>query len=269
MLLVPLLAFDRQGYRLGQGGGYYDRTLPRLRARGRIEAVGIGYSCQEVETVPNGPTDARLDWVVTEENAFRTAYPRGFFILVISSAGGPRPRVPQNPPPAPGPRVDSSSSTVENAAHGFGITEKICQALFAAGADAIVNRQSRVGSARDHPLHRKRAAAFAPHKLSAGTPAGAVNDTNWPTAARGGGAGPVSPVHECNRRPFPRPRCGRGRNASSASRSRRFSVDFHAEGTSEKMALGHFPMAGFRRWSAAIPTSRRRTRKSCRAAPAI
>jgi 5-formyltetrahydrofolate cyclo-ligase len=75
ILLVPLLAFDRQGYRLGQGGGYYDRTLPLLRDRGRVEAVGVGYSCQEVETVPFGPTDARLDWVVTEETAFRTAYP--------------------------------------------------------------------------------------------------------------------------------------------------------------------------------------------------
>lgn len=75
VLLVPLLAFDRRGYRLGQGGGYYDRTLPLLRDRAKVEAVGVGYSCQEVETVPFGPTDARLDWVVTEETAFRTAYP--------------------------------------------------------------------------------------------------------------------------------------------------------------------------------------------------
>lgn len=75
VLLVPLLAFDRRGCRLGQGGGYYDRTLPLLRDHAKVEAVGVGYSCQEVETVPFGPTDARLDWVVTEETAFRTAYP--------------------------------------------------------------------------------------------------------------------------------------------------------------------------------------------------
>jgi 5-formyltetrahydrofolate cyclo-ligase len=73
ILLVPLLAFDRRGYRLGQGGGYYDRTLPLLRDRGRLEAVGIALSCQEVADVPHGPTDARLDWIVTEETAFRTA----------------------------------------------------------------------------------------------------------------------------------------------------------------------------------------------------
>ncbi len=75
VLLVPLLAFDRRGYRLGQGGGYYDRTLPLLRDRAKVEAVGVGYSCQEVETMPFGPTDARLDWIVTEETAFRTTYP--------------------------------------------------------------------------------------------------------------------------------------------------------------------------------------------------
>lgn len=71
VLLVPLLAFDRRGYRLGQGGGYYDRTLAGLRRQGRITAIGVGLSCQEVEAVPHGPTDARLDWVLTEETAFR------------------------------------------------------------------------------------------------------------------------------------------------------------------------------------------------------
>ncbi|MDX9862272.1 MAG: 5-formyltetrahydrofolate cyclo-ligase [Rhodospirillales bacterium] len=75
VLLVPLLAFDRRGNRLGQGGGFYDRTLTLLRRQGSIEAIGVGYACQEVETVPHGPTDARLDWVVTEQSAFRTENP--------------------------------------------------------------------------------------------------------------------------------------------------------------------------------------------------
>lgn len=75
VLLVPLLAFDRRGYRLGQGGGYYDRTLSGLRDGGRVEAIGVGWSCQEVNDVPHGPTDARLDWIVTEQTAFRTGYP--------------------------------------------------------------------------------------------------------------------------------------------------------------------------------------------------
>jgi 5-formyltetrahydrofolate cyclo-ligase len=70
-VLAPLLAFDAQGYRLGQGGGYYDRTLARLRARGTILAVGIAYAAQEVEAVPRSPHDEPLDWIVTEEKAFR------------------------------------------------------------------------------------------------------------------------------------------------------------------------------------------------------
>ena len=71
-LLVPLLAFDRDGHRLGYGGGYYDRTLIRLRGAGRVVAVGIAFSAQEVEGVPHDHTDQTLDWIVTESEAIRT-----------------------------------------------------------------------------------------------------------------------------------------------------------------------------------------------------
>jgi 5-formyltetrahydrofolate cyclo-ligase len=66
ILLVPLLLFDRQGYRLGYGGGYYDRTIAGLRARKPVIAVGIAFSAQEVESVPITPRDVRLDLVLTE-----------------------------------------------------------------------------------------------------------------------------------------------------------------------------------------------------------
>ena len=66
LLLVPMLAFDRAGRRLGYGGGYYDRTLATLRGRFAVQAIGIAYAGQEVEAVPAGPEDARLDGVVTE-----------------------------------------------------------------------------------------------------------------------------------------------------------------------------------------------------------
>jgi 5-formyltetrahydrofolate cyclo-ligase len=71
LLVVPLLAFDRQGYRLGYGGGFYDRTLAELRARGKPLAVGVGYAGQEVDRVPRADYDQRLDWMVTERAAFR------------------------------------------------------------------------------------------------------------------------------------------------------------------------------------------------------
>ncbi|WP_119168611.1 5-formyltetrahydrofolate cyclo-ligase [Algihabitans albus] len=66
VLLVPLLAFDRRGYRLGYGGGFYDRTLADLRSRKTVTAMGLAYAGQEVEAVPTEPTDQRLDALVTE-----------------------------------------------------------------------------------------------------------------------------------------------------------------------------------------------------------
>jgi 5-formyltetrahydrofolate cyclo-ligase len=71
LLVVPLLAFDRAGYRLGYGGGFYDRTLAGLRANGPVLAVGVAFSAQEVERIPRDDSDERLDWMVTEREAFR------------------------------------------------------------------------------------------------------------------------------------------------------------------------------------------------------
>lgn len=73
LLVVPLLAFDRQGYRLGYGGGFYDRTLAKLRAAGAVTAVGFAYAGQEVEAVPRAGYDQRLDWVATERSLQKIA----------------------------------------------------------------------------------------------------------------------------------------------------------------------------------------------------
>ncbi|MFN4090044.1 MAG: 5-formyltetrahydrofolate cyclo-ligase [Alphaproteobacteria bacterium] len=73
ILLVPLLAFDRGGNRLGYGGGYYDRTLAALRARRPVVAIGVGFAAQCVSAVPHGPFDQPLDWIVTEEAALHVA----------------------------------------------------------------------------------------------------------------------------------------------------------------------------------------------------
>ncbi|PRY94562.1 5-formyltetrahydrofolate cyclo-ligase [Hasllibacter halocynthiae] len=67
VLIVPLLAFDARGFRLGYGGGFYDRTLERLRARGPVLAVGLAFAMQEVDAVPTEATDQPLDAVATEE----------------------------------------------------------------------------------------------------------------------------------------------------------------------------------------------------------
>jgi 5-formyltetrahydrofolate cyclo-ligase len=66
ILLVPLLAFDRAGHRLGYGAGYYDMTIHRLRALKPVTAVGIAFAAQEVPKIPTTPRDERLDLVLTE-----------------------------------------------------------------------------------------------------------------------------------------------------------------------------------------------------------
>jgi 5-formyltetrahydrofolate cyclo-ligase len=67
ILIVPLLAFDRRGHRIGYGAGYYDMTITALRALKAIVAVGIAFAAQEIADVPNTPRDARLDLVLTEK----------------------------------------------------------------------------------------------------------------------------------------------------------------------------------------------------------
>jgi 5-formyltetrahydrofolate cyclo-ligase len=70
VLIVPLLAFDARGYRLGYGGGFYDRTLQALRLRHPVLAVGFAFTAQELPDVPIDATDERLDAVVTESGLF-------------------------------------------------------------------------------------------------------------------------------------------------------------------------------------------------------
>ena len=65
LLLLPLVAFDRCGQRLGRGAGYYDRLLGPLRSKPTL--IGIAYARQEVTLVPHAPHDVPLDYVVTEE----------------------------------------------------------------------------------------------------------------------------------------------------------------------------------------------------------
>lgn len=71
VVLVPLLAFDARGFRLGYGGGFYDRTLARLRAKKPVIAVGIAYDEQRVDAVPHDGYDQPLDWVLTPSGPFR------------------------------------------------------------------------------------------------------------------------------------------------------------------------------------------------------
>ena len=69
-LLVPLLAFDKAGFRLGYGGGFYDLTLAKLRKEKKIFAIGVAYDDQIVEKLPRDQHDSRLDAILTERKVY-------------------------------------------------------------------------------------------------------------------------------------------------------------------------------------------------------
>lgn len=71
VLLVPLLSFDSYGYRLGYGGGFYDRTIEKLERDARVTTVGVAFSAQHVDTVPRGSHDRPLQWIATENQVIR------------------------------------------------------------------------------------------------------------------------------------------------------------------------------------------------------
>lgn len=70
ILIVPMVAFTRQGARLGYGGGFYDRTLAMLRAKRATLAIGFAFAAQEADSLPLEATDEILDMIVTEQGVF-------------------------------------------------------------------------------------------------------------------------------------------------------------------------------------------------------
>lgn len=72
IFLVPLLAFDQRGNRMGYGGGYYDTTLSHYRSQKQVAAVGMGYAKQAcLFNLPTEEHDQKMDWIVTEQSAIK------------------------------------------------------------------------------------------------------------------------------------------------------------------------------------------------------
>ena len=67
ILLVPLLAFDDQLYRIGYGGGYYDRYIKKIKKKKETITIGLAYSFQKVKKIPINKYDVKLDYVVTDK----------------------------------------------------------------------------------------------------------------------------------------------------------------------------------------------------------
>jgi 5-formyltetrahydrofolate cyclo-ligase len=71
LLLVPCVGFGPVGLRLGYGGGFYDRTLARLRGIKAVTAIGLAFDEQRIDAVPHADYDERLDWVLTPSGPLR------------------------------------------------------------------------------------------------------------------------------------------------------------------------------------------------------
>ena len=73
MIIVPLVGFSMSGYRLGYGGGYYDRFIDAKNKSGKITTVGFGYTFQEVNDLPIESHDQKLNWILTEKYLYKVA----------------------------------------------------------------------------------------------------------------------------------------------------------------------------------------------------
>lgn len=71
IILVPMLAFDERGGRLGYGSGFYDRTFDSLKTLHKVTAIGIAWDMQKLEGIPQDPYDYPMDMIVTEKNIYR------------------------------------------------------------------------------------------------------------------------------------------------------------------------------------------------------
>ena len=73
MIIVPLVGFSKLGYRLGYGGGYYDRFIEAKNKADKIITVGFGYTFQEVDNLPIESHDQKLNWILTEKYLYKVA----------------------------------------------------------------------------------------------------------------------------------------------------------------------------------------------------
>ena len=72
ILLAPLLAFDAKGGRLGYGGGFYDRTIARMKKQKSVQAVGLAYEMQRYKDgLPRDANDVRMDIIITDGNIYK------------------------------------------------------------------------------------------------------------------------------------------------------------------------------------------------------
>ena len=275
ILLVPLLAFDRAGYRIGYGAGYYDMTINRLRTLKTVTAVGIAFAAQEIA---KGADDAPRRAARSRANRARGDRPSrpGFQrpismrILFVGDVVGRSGRTivyERLPGLIRDWKLDLVVVNGENAAGGFGITETIYRELIDAGADAIT-LGNHAWDQREALVFIERAECLIrPINYPAGTPgrgAALIEAKNGERALVVNAMGRIfmdaldDPFAAVDRELAPARSAGTPKPSSSTSTARRRARssrwDFSAT-------------AARASWSAPIRTRRRRTIASCPAAP--
>ena len=71
LILCPMLSFDSRGYRLGYGGGFYDRYIEKIEKIKKVVKIGLAFSCQKIKNIPLNQYDKKLDFIVTEKEILK------------------------------------------------------------------------------------------------------------------------------------------------------------------------------------------------------
>ena len=240
VLLVPMLAFDAQGYRLGYGGGFYDRTLEKLRALKPVVAIGVAYAAQEVTEVPHGDHDQPLDLIMTEKGPFTM---RLMFLGDVVGKSRPRsglPRIAAAARALParsrrGQRRERRAWLRHHRGHFPGVAGDAGADVVTLGNHAFDQREALIFIEREP---QSAAAAELAAGLS-GPGHGLFETANGQAGTGDQRHGPGDDRAACSTiRSPPSQReleaCPLGRDCDAVL------IDFHAEATSEKMAMGHF-----------------------------
>ncbi len=229
ILIVPLLAFDRRGHRIGYGAGYYDMTIARLRAMKPLTAIGVAFGSQEIAAVPTTPR------AISGRNRVRI-----LFIGDLVGRSGRSSVMERLPGLMQDWRLDFVVVNGENAAGGFGITETIYQDLIGAGADAI--------TLGNHAWDQKEALVFIARAPRL------IRPVNYPKGTPGRGAALIDArngarvlvINAMGRifmDPLDDPFAALEREVAACplkTDADAIIVDIHAEASSEKQAMAYF-----------------------------
>ena len=237
IILVPLVAFDIKLYRLGYGGGYYDRYIDKISKKKKLLKIGIAHSCQKINRVPVNKYDKKLDIIITEKYVLKWKF---FFLGDIVGKSGRLAVIRNLKDILKKNKIDFVVVNGENAAdQGVGITETISNDLFNSGVD-VITTGNHVWDQKETVNHIEREKRLLRPENLSNSPGNGFGVYKSKNGFRIGVLNLMGNVFmkKCNdvfetAITF--------KNKYKLQEDYDFLVvDFHGEITSEKMAMGHF-----------------------------